>query len=66
MKTKSIIQFGIALIFLAITAFIYPLVTHTSREQRVALGPLHAIPRFMISYCCRRSSAAWCWPAALS
>ncbi|MBM2805818.1 MAG: hypothetical protein HW419_3711 [Deltaproteobacteria bacterium] len=43
MNTKSIIQVGIALIFLAIAAFIYPGVTYTSREQLVDFGPVQAI-----------------------
>lgn len=43
MNTKSIIQVGIALIFLAIAAFIYPGVTYISREKLVEFGPIQAI-----------------------
>ncbi len=43
MNTKSLIQFGIALIFLALAAFIYSGVSVTSRETLVEFGPMQAI-----------------------
>ena len=43
MNTKSLIQFGIALIFLALAAFIYSGVSVTSREKLVEYGPMQAI-----------------------
>ena len=43
MNTKSTIQFGIALIFLALAAFIYSGVSATSREKLVEFGPMQAI-----------------------
>jgi hypothetical protein len=43
MNTKSLIQFGIALIFLALAAFIYSGVSLTSREKLVEYGPMQAI-----------------------
>jgi len=42
MNTKSLIQFGIALIFLALAAFIYSGVSLTSREKLVEYGPMQA------------------------
>ena len=43
MNTKSLIQFGIALIFLALAAFIYSGVSLTSREKLVEYGPMQTI-----------------------
>jgi uncharacterized membrane protein YqgA involved in biofilm formation len=43
MNTKSLIQFGIALIFLALAAFIYSGVSLTSREKLLEYGPMQAI-----------------------
>ena len=43
MNTKPLIQSGIALIFLALAAFIYSVVSVTSREQLVEFGPMQAI-----------------------
>jgi hypothetical protein len=43
MNTKSLIQFGIALIFLALAAFIYSGVSVASREKLVEFGPMQAI-----------------------
>jgi uncharacterized membrane protein YqgA involved in biofilm formation len=43
MNTKSLIQFGIALIFLALAAFIYSGVSLTSREKLLEYGPVQAI-----------------------
>jgi len=43
MNTKSLIQFGIALIFLALAAFIYSGVSVVSREKLVEFGPMQAI-----------------------
>jgi len=43
MNTKWLIQFGIALIFLALAAFIYSGVSLTSREKLVEYGPMQAI-----------------------
>jgi len=40
MNTKAMIQIGIALIFLAIAAFIYPNVTATIPEKLVEFGPV--------------------------
>ena len=43
MNTKSIIQFGIALIFLALATIIYSAVDVASREKLVEFGPMQAI-----------------------
>jgi len=43
MNTKSLIQFGIALIFLALAAFFYSGVSVISHERLVEYGPMQAI-----------------------